>query len=276
MHHINRCCLVAIFTPLHLPSKLQPSPLPPPSLPPETNTLSFPALGPLSNHDTLNSRTQHFLPLEHLFLSFFSSSPPLPLFFLHYCSEAFVLRAAREIAACVREGEDSREREEAFFPLPPLRACLCYMLGELRAGAHTAPHQRQQPSGAAADKKADFKGIKWSESEKETCWMKKKILPKKKEREKSTQAQAIRNAIQMLVIVRERRARSGVANRSTSVWAACRAVDSPSRIQFHCRMKSGCSHRLDPSLRPGRLDEGVIRDAEKQASLSPAPFHSAR
>lgn len=117
---------------------------------------------------------------------------------------------------------------------PLLRACLCYMLGELRAGAHTAPHQRQQPSGAAADKKADFKGIKWSESEKETCWIKKKpknkLPPKKKENREKHWARAIRNATPLLVIVRERRAGSGVANRGCfgvgrelRRWA-CRAV----------------------------------------------------
>lgn len=142
MLHINRCCLVAIFTPT--PSPATPNRLFQNYNPPETNTLSFPALGPLSNHDTLNSRTQHFLPPVHVF---FSSSSPPPLIFSPLLFSSICLRAAREIAAaCVRAGGREKEKEgkrdSLFFPLPPLRACLCYMLGELRAGAHTAPHQK--------------------------------------------------------------------------------------------------------------------------------------
>lgn len=146
------------------------------------------------------------------------------------------------------------------------------MLGELRAGAHTAPHQRQQPSGAAADKKADFKDIKWSESEKETCWIEKinkKKLPKKKKKRERKTLRPGQLGTPYSRLLSYASAAQGPGWRTAPLRCGPRgggshAVRSPSRIQFHRRMKSGCSHRLDPATTADRggLGEGVIRDAE--------------
>ncbi len=95
-------------------------------------TLSFPALGPLSNQSTLNNQTEQFsLTAE----TFFACE------WLWLNVIVYILYASLLVRVCIYVRKYVRGRESSLALLFSLRACLCYMLGVLKEqGAHsTAP-----------------------------------------------------------------------------------------------------------------------------------------